>query len=697
MKKKILSLFLAAQLIGTLPLFAGGKIQDADVKSLTDLLSAGGTKSQLINDTKIYVTGNGINDQLSNAIINGQLGGSGGSGSGIELLPNPGFESGGVTSGWSTSGGTANVVTAGSHLLFGKATAAWTASASSQTFGSGPLTISGLAGGNCSAQIYYLYAGTNGDYTFRVLDGSSNVLASQSLNAQSIAVPPVQITFPCGSATTNTLNWQLVSNVSSPSAIYFDNAHLGSLGTYQISQAVMVGAAHYPVQSGCQVQTSTTSFTPFSTSGSCTANLIVDHNDGPGTIQTTSVLNPTQFTVNNLPPGNYLVQIGFGGFSSSQSGRSSWTIGDGTSLSGSYSMQNPTGVDIVAGTVLSGYFSYTTSGNRTFNLQASSTSGINVVANDADNQTVSFAIFRYPTTNETAYRPDQIPSSWNGMHGANCSWSSTNTTIADFPATATCTFTEKSNTNFGTVTSYKSGANFLPGIVFTPPKLGRYFVCAVAKGNVAGGSGSNNAFFDLSDTAGSPTIIASGLLFNGISGSGGVGASLSLCGEYDVSSLNPVTLRIRGAAGATETAAMNVINGSDTGPVITWTIFDMSTPVSAPLLVGSITSNSSGIERMERATVTANCTSSPCTIADQSGSWITSITRSSLGQYTVNIAAGMFSANPICVTSGDAVVGGTTVVNNTTNSPTSVGVSVWATSTSALIDLPFRIMCMGQR
>ena len=55
--------------------FGAGKIMDSDIKSEADILAAGGTKSQLINDTKIYVTGNSINKTLDDAITDGDIGG----------------------------------------------------------------------------------------------------------------------------------------------------------------------------------------------------------------------------------------------------------------------------------------------------------------------------------------------------------------------------------------------------------------------------------------------------------------------------------------------------------------------------------------------------------------------------------------------------------------------------------------------
>lgn len=55
--------------------FGAGKIMDSDVKSEADILAAGGTKSQLINDAKIYVTANSINKTLDDAITDGDIGG----------------------------------------------------------------------------------------------------------------------------------------------------------------------------------------------------------------------------------------------------------------------------------------------------------------------------------------------------------------------------------------------------------------------------------------------------------------------------------------------------------------------------------------------------------------------------------------------------------------------------------------------
>lgn len=54
-----------------------GKLQNEDFKTEAELTGAGGAKSQLLNDTKVYITANSINKTLDDAIIDGDLGGGG--------------------------------------------------------------------------------------------------------------------------------------------------------------------------------------------------------------------------------------------------------------------------------------------------------------------------------------------------------------------------------------------------------------------------------------------------------------------------------------------------------------------------------------------------------------------------------------------------------------------------------------------
>lgn len=54
-----------------------GKIQNEDIKSASELVSAGGTAAQLPNDDKTYLTALGLNKTLKQAIIDGDLSGGG--------------------------------------------------------------------------------------------------------------------------------------------------------------------------------------------------------------------------------------------------------------------------------------------------------------------------------------------------------------------------------------------------------------------------------------------------------------------------------------------------------------------------------------------------------------------------------------------------------------------------------------------
>lgn len=73
-------LFIFLFVITGLSAFGAGKIQNEDVKSAAELISAGSDASHLINDDKVWVKANSINQTLNAAILAGSLGGGGGGG-----------------------------------------------------------------------------------------------------------------------------------------------------------------------------------------------------------------------------------------------------------------------------------------------------------------------------------------------------------------------------------------------------------------------------------------------------------------------------------------------------------------------------------------------------------------------------------------------------------------------------------------
>ena len=126
-----------------------------------------------------------------------------------------------------------------------------------------------------------------------------------------------------------------------------------------------------------------------------------------------------------------------------------------------------------------------------------------------------------------------------------------------------------------------------------------------------------------------------------------------------------------------------------------------------PVFIGSITSNFSGALRTEYlqfgggasgGLATSACTTTPCTVAAQSGSWISSVARGSAGSYTATIAAGMFSSVPYCW--GNAglfgvVTGGFANVNAT--NATTININSYANAGTTLTDNVITLFCMGPR
>ncbi|TXH08958.1 MAG: hypothetical protein E6R04_09695 [Spirochaetes bacterium] len=177
---------------------------------------------------------------------------------------------------------------------------------------------------------------------------------------------------------------------------------------------------------------------------------------------------------------------------------------------------------------------------------------------------------------------------------------------------------------------------------------------------------------------------------------------LSSCSVFNWSSNGIKGVRLMYEQSVTGTPdSSNLIMDADANkgqPNGRWTVFPVTAQSPQPLLTGSVTSNSSGLERIERLNVGDGtvCSASPCTISSQSGSWVTSVTRGATGDYTVNIATGIFSAKPACsaTTLGSSAPGELRVE---TSSATSLNIKSCNSGCSGALDNTFSILCMGPR
>lgn len=635
---------------------------NSSVKSLTADIGAGSSNPVIAYDPTLSSWA------FANDGTNFSAFGSGsGSGTGINLLSNPGFESG-VAQDWTNSGGTFVSVNSGANLLIGLKSATFTASASGQYVQSGLHTVqNGMAGSYCSAGM--LYKGGDSNLTFEVRDNSSNLLASKVIDA---STGPSTFSLPFVCPSSGSVRVKLISSAAA-ALIAMDQVFLGQSATSQISQASFFGGTKLTGSSSCNFGTSGTgAWTTFGTNGTCDAPT----NYGNAVSSTKS----TQVDFNSLPPGDYLV-IFSGYFTSDASSVARWRITDGTTSDG-YQENAAVGASQIgqSGQII-GRFTYTTAQSaKSFKLEYFIQSGSGTVYADnsgASGRELQMRVYHFPTQSQIASTPDTSGLSWSGYHDSDCVWSTTSSTYVTPSADASCTFVEKTNRNFGTVSSTGSKT---PGITFTPPKTGMYYVCADAHGEGTVDAALATRLWDGTNSLAETTFWNEGA-FNRL-------GILHTCGVFNATSVSTASIfvQMQTNAGTFSVTGSNIV----LFPAIQWSIFALDQSFPAPVMAGTVTSGASGVERIERVLVTAQCTSDPCTIASQSGSWVTAINRTGAGQYAVHISAGTFSSAPTCTMIGQQSV----VYPSLNGAPTTSLVNLYfdgVTDPSA----GFGMICMG--
>ena len=600
------------------------------------------------------------------------------------IVPDGSFEATAVATYWTKTGSdTLTLTTSGANLIFGTGTGTYTAAASGNTLSSSTVAVpKGLQGQSCYAEIYYLYAGTTGDYSFQIDDGAGNLLASAVSLPQATTPRLATINYPCG---TGNNRLQIKSNVASPSAIYLDNAYMGgtkNVGTAQ--QAILVGGA---VVTGCSVgwaQTGTSFTTTWTTTPTgCTPALF-------GAAQ--SAGNQAGIKFASLPPGDYMIQYEGTIYQNIGNKNSYFQFTDGTNTSREISTLSTTANIQVPG--INHSFSYTAAqSNVTWQIQAKTDSGGSAQVFGTTANPGTFKLWYFPSSAQQAVKVDQTPASYSGvLSQAGGGWTNNSaySTFGDYTvATTSTTLTNIQSRNITCVAE----STKLPAITCTLPKTGLYQICANPSiySNVANAS----TYTRLVD--GSATIINSGTSWaNPVNNQ----ASPVLCGNYNATSVSSgITFKLQGSNGS---SATQTIIGT-TGSSINWTVVALDQGMAVPFLQGNVTSNTSGQERVERLTfagnaaMTASCTTNPCTIVSQSGSWVTSVARTATGQVTVNVAAGIFSAVPTCTSYGDPIINTTgCALKYSTSTTTALNFTEYNFSGTAS-DGGCNIICMGPR
>lgn len=693
MNKWILGLML---LLSTQAL-AKGKIQNEDIKSLSELVSAGGVMSQLPNDTKIYVTANGINTQLSTAIQSGVIGGGSGGSSGVNILKNPGFEVG--TTNWTNTGGTLTPVSSGPNLLIGQGSATYQATAGGQNMSSISYTIpNGLYGANCAVGI--LYQGGDTNLTLQAFDGT-NVLASATLQNQ--ALPTMQFaTFVCPSS--GSLQLRIVSSASS-ALIALDQMFLGQNTLSQVSQAQFVGTVTWPPTVSCVWSTQATSPFIFPFSATCPSPTIVSN----GQI-TAASSNPTanpSFNLVNAPPGNYLVTY-TGAFVKS-GGASNFAyllMTDNSTNFGFTSLASSASPETGSSTV-TGSISYSTAGTHTISLAGYVANGSDSIILDSTIIPTVATVYYFPAQPQQLVTPQTVNWLVNAVQtGVNNVPLATTGTVSSFleisDGTSALTIAAQpgslpvqipcSGSNPSTGVTCSSGFPDI-GVVFNLPAAGDVQVCAnfnVLTGT--GGAGSQDAFDIVETSNTSPTPIQQAFTSDYMTWpSVNFSAPFSGCGIMHFTTPGQKTLRLEYLTNVSGTWSQHLVL-TDNNPlrVVTWTIRPLTQTIPAPIINNSITTKGPGAWNLEAAIIAPDCSSGTCTIAASSSNFLTSVVHSSTGIYNINFAPGVFQNNAYCICNG--ILGGS---NATRSCIFSSGEVLLTDPANTFQDGEFNIMCFG--
>lgn len=273
----------------------------------------------------------------------------------------------------------------------------------------------------------------------------------------------------------------------------------------------------------------------------------------------------------------------------------------------------------------------------------------------------------------SAINPSQAGSMWSGYHDNTCSWARTNAAYGDPTADASCALVQRTNNNFGSVTSYNSAGSPLPGVVFVPASTGLYWVCANAK--IAGGTLASTLDMRLWDgttviaEAEAQTYVATDI------------EAPPLCGLYSATAGASTTLSVQTRA---TSGSVTIATASTNASAIEWTIVNLTYTTPAPLLIGAVTNGGQKVSvhfafTAAGSTVTTDCGTGACTVYNATGATGLTVNNAGGAVYTVTVPAGTCSTALNCA----ANTHGTALIVAAPVSAATATTFVWATVNSA--------------
>lgn len=575
------------------------------------------------NKHKFYTKSDGFFYTL-NAAGNEVRVGAGSNGSAFtNFATNGNFELASTT-GWTASAGTFVVTNTASNLYAGNWSGSWTPASAADTLINTAVVITSGGGPSGNGAVTLMYKTTSALHKLQVLDNTT-VIAELLLPATTTYLPAtLNFTFPTSSSG---LNFRILAGDTN--SIFLDEAFIGDARAINLSSLNLLSdwTSYTPTLGAGFGAATNVSFRWRRIGG----NLEVEGTFTTGTVAASlaTISLPAGLTLGTMPVVN----------ASNAAGPAVGTFGHAAALSSGY-LVTATGTSTSL-VYVADYFGHS-GGTQLLPLNGNS------VFNSSTLTSVRFSVPILGWTSSLAVTPDLAGGSWTGYHSNDCSWTRSNAAYGDPTADATCTFTERKNINFGTVSSALSGSDKLPGIVFTPKAINKtYQITAIFK--AVGQTASQNYNWQLTD--GSVVIGETG--YETSTSDNGYVTQFSISGTYVSTSTSATTIKLqsKGSSGNN-----TILAPSNNGSAIEWTIIDISQTLPTPIILAP--AHSSVLLDTPNGHGSSSTAVRLYTVITTEGTALTATNSATLGSYVTANSPGIYSAT-VCdrYSSGVADVG----------------------------------------
>jgi len=624
------------------------------------------------------------------------------------ILPDPGFEA--SVSGWTASGG-ATATTNSTAKGTGALGYDWDSNSASQTLTSTSVTIpNGYQGRNGVLSCSIKTVSGVATHTIGLWNGTT-LSNTQTIVSSTTSFIETKINFVIPSSGTAAIRLTAIS--SNESEIYVDDCKLSladNIGT--VAQAVLVDSV---TVTGCAGTWSTTSST-FASTGAQTGCV---YTSAKG-VATAPATNIPGFKFASLPAGDYRVEY------EGRYGKATGGIGGAQFTDGTNTAREISSIDVSASAAspsISQTISYSSpQSNVTLELRLKSNDG-NITFLDGRTATSggvtpgTFRLWYFPSTSQQVYNPSL--QSWRvdaNINGANPSLGTAN--VASYTGIENASLTLTNNTGNGVIaaqipcssTNSPTGTtcsvgNESVGVSFNLPVAGDVLACASFAhiSNVAANSG-NSATFQIVETPNNAqTISQEGKSrVNDATSIGAVALDSTfphrLCGTFTFASAGQKTLRLMYEQLVQATVTSSVITGDASVTQgqrdIHWEVTPLNQLIPAPIVIGSVTSNSTQAIRHESTRLTCgNSGSALIANTGTSPNW-TVANGVSAGLCTVTVS---FAQEPSCHCD---IIGAQSILANSclfTSTPTTTTIAIARNRAAAAENGDIMLSCDGSR